>query len=293
MTNSTSPPNVTASRESPTVGVKSVGDTRNKTGGASKFENRIISMSLYGSDSHYTEGAIENGKLIDKVFPGWKLRIYLTKPEKSREYAGKDLDVPSDVIKELEHLNVDLVFMNPLTTGVKPMMWRFPVASDVTVERFIVRDADNRLIPRDAAEVELWIQSGKAFHCIRDHPFHSGWVIAGGLWGGVPSYLKLIVKRETFRKDMENYGFHYRQDILFLKEIVWPQVKDVAYCSDSVSCDKWESSHPFATNRSENLEFVGERIVNGHRKRKDVDVLRTHPTNPKCIPGPDPGVQLS
>ena len=282
MANSTSPSNVTPSSESSTVRLKTVSSTRNKTDEISKFENRVISMSLYGSNPRYTQGAIENAKLIDRVFPGWKLRIYLPKTEKSRHYSRKDLDVPSHVIQQLESLNVDLVFMNILTTGVKPVMWRFLVASDDTVDRFIVRDADSRLIPRDAAEVELWIQSGKAFHCIRDHPGHGGWPISGGLWGGVTSHLKFILKKnETFRKDMERNEVEYKQETVFLKEIVLPQVKDVAYCSDSVSCDKWEPSHPFATNRSENLEFIGEVIIDGHRRQHDVDILQKTSNKPE------------
>ena len=164
--------------------------TRNvtNTGGVAKGkeENRVISMSLYGSDPRYTRGAIENAKLITKVFPGWKLRIYLSNVS--------NVGVPSDIVKQLKTSNVDLVFMNPSTTKVKPMMWRFLVANDVTVDRFIVRDADSRLIPRDATEVEVWIQSGKAFHCIRDHSGQVGWPISGGLWGGIPSKLRLLVK---------------------------------------------------------------------------------------------------
>ena len=106
-------------------------------------------MSLYGSHPRHTQGAIENAKLIDKVFPGWKLRLYLPNTEKSTHSAVKDLSVPSDVIKQLESLNVDLVFINISTTLVKPMFWRFLVANDVRVDRFIVRDADSRLISRD------------------------------------------------------------------------------------------------------------------------------------------------
>ena len=269
-------------RETWTV-AESVGDiwkNASKTETTMRFEKRVISMSLYGSYARYTRGAIENAKLVDKVFPGWKLRIYLPKTDRSR----KDLVVPDNVIKQLKSLNVDLIFINFSTAVVKPMMWRFLVANDVTVDRFIVRDADSRLIPRDATEVERWIQSGKAFHCIRDHPGHSGWPISGGLWGGLVPYLKLILNQDTFRQKMENYGLHYTQDMVFLRDVVWPQVKHLAYCSDSASCDKWESSHPFTTNRSRKLEFVGEVIINGHRRHIDVDILRKTPVNPRCIP---------
>ena len=61
-------------------------------------------MSLYGSNPRYTRGAIENAKLVDKVFPGWKLRIYLSN--------ASDVAVPHDIVHQLKSLNVDLVFMN-------------------------------------------------------------------------------------------------------------------------------------------------------------------------------------
>ena len=258
--------------------------TRNGTNTANvtlrRKENRVISMSLYGSNPLYTRGAIENAKLVDKVFPEWKLRIYLPNTDRSR----KDIVVPDNVIKQLKSY-VDLVFINLPTTVVKPMMWRFLVANDITVDRFIVRDADSRLIPRDATEVERWIQSGKAFHCIRDHQGHRGWPVYGGLWGAVPSQLRLIVKNNTFEGKMGKFGPQFSQDQVFLRNVVWPQVKHDAYCSDSFTCRKKESSHPFATNRSANFEFVGEVIDgNGHRRDSDFRKIKKKPGSPYCIP---------
>ena len=36
--------------------------------------------------------------------------------------------------------------------------------------------------------VEEWIHSGKSFHIMRDHPYHSA-VVLGGMWGGVKGCL--------------------------------------------------------------------------------------------------------
>jgi len=60
------------------------------------------------------------------------------------------------------------------------------VLDDVGVEKFVVRDTDSRLTPRDGAVVADWLRHGAnhSFHCIRDHPSHSGYTISGGLWGG-------------------------------------------------------------------------------------------------------------
>ena len=245
-------------------------------------ENRVISMSLYGHNPRYVNGAIENAKLVNKVYPGWKLRIYL--PAKKKIQNGRGLQVPSFIVDELKSLNVDLVFMDTISTKVKPMMWRFLVANDVTVDRFIVRDADSRLISRDATEVERWIQSGEAFHCIRDHPGHTGWPISGGLWGAVPSKLRSILKNNTFEQ-MTNFSAQFFEDMEFLRNVVWPQVKNNTYCSDSYTCKKWASSHPFATNRSENFEFVGEVILgNGQRRPGDLGTMKKNPGSEKCRP---------
>ncbi|HPC77997.1 MAG TPA: hypothetical protein PK811_06665, partial [bacterium] len=44
------------------------------------------------------------------------------------------------------------------------------------------RDTDSRLNPREADAVEEWIESGKSFHIMRDHPQHNV-PICGGMWG--------------------------------------------------------------------------------------------------------------
>jgi hypothetical protein len=48
--------------------------------------------------------------------------------------------------------------------GIAGMFWRFLVADDPSVDRFIVRDADSRLNPRDALAVAEWVRSGTALH---------------------------------------------------------------------------------------------------------------------------------
>ena len=75
------------------------------------------------------------------------------------------------------------------------MMWRFMVADDMSIDRFLVRDTDSRLSSRDAVAVWAWEQSGKALHCIRDHPSHTGYALNGGMWGGKPTALRNILRR--------------------------------------------------------------------------------------------------
>ena len=163
-----------------------------------KKENLVISMSLYGSDPRYTNGALQNAHLFKDIYPQWKLRIYAPKMESLKQHSN--LKVPVDIINQLKSLDVDIIFMDVQKTKIKPMMWRFLVAEDIIVDRFIVPDIDSHLIKRDALEVEKWIQPGKAFHCIQDHPGHINWPVSGGLWGGVPSKMLIILQNTTFSK---------------------------------------------------------------------------------------------
>jgi hypothetical protein len=48
--------------------------------------------------------------------------------------------------------------------------WRFAVASDPAVARFLVRDVDSRLSSREVAAVQDWVLRKKPFHVMRDHP---------------------------------------------------------------------------------------------------------------------------
>jgi hypothetical protein len=53
------------------------------------------------------------------------------------------------------------------------MSWRFLVAADTDVERYVVRDIDSRLSLREQAAVDEWIESQKKSHVMRDHSSHS------------------------------------------------------------------------------------------------------------------------
>ena len=53
---------------------------------------------------------------------------------------------------------------------------------DPSVDLMVSRDLDSRLTTREQAAVQEWIDTGLAFHVMRDNPFH-GTEILGGMWG--------------------------------------------------------------------------------------------------------------
>merc|ERR1711968_7697 len=117
--------------------------------------------------------------------PGWVPRFYI------------DDSVPRHVWTTLRNMGAELRTVQPGIPGtlasrrsrgggISGMFWRFLVADDDTVDRFIVRDSDARISLRDAAAVADWEAADSKFtlHCIRDHKNH-GYEMNGGLWGGV------------------------------------------------------------------------------------------------------------
>ena len=99
----------------------------------------------------YTIGVLRNAELAPIVYPGWKVRVYL------------DRSVPKPVAQQLEALGAQLKFMDDqkMGGGIGGMFWRFLVAADPDVDRFIIRDSDSRINPRERLAVEEWIASGK------------------------------------------------------------------------------------------------------------------------------------
>jgi len=112
-------------------------------------EKRVISFGLYGNNPKYTTGAVRNAELRDTYFPGWVLRFYA------------DASVPGEILARLKELGCELVEMDKYKGEAAGMFWRFLVADDESVDRWIVRDSDSRLNARDRFAVEEWITSGK------------------------------------------------------------------------------------------------------------------------------------
>ena len=59
---------------------------------------------------------------------------------------------------------------------------RFLPLLDHSVDVMVSRDLDSRLTTREQAAVEEWLNTGLAFHVMRDNPQH-GTEILGGMWG--------------------------------------------------------------------------------------------------------------
>lgn len=203
----------------------------------------VVAFSLWGTADIYHRGALENARLVPSVYPGWTCRIY------------HDDSVPPEILAELDALGAERVVMPPGSGPVSGLYWRFLASDDPTVRRFVCRDCDSRVGPRERAAVEAWIASGKPFHVMRDHPLHSELMLAG-MWGGVAGLLpplKPLIDRfaaaETDRW----------QDQRFLRSHLWPLIADACLVHDS-----HQPGHgiPFPDHAGDPAEHaVGRRIV--------------------------------
>ena len=236
---------------------------------------RVITYSLYGKTPKYVLGACRNAELIGQVFPGWTARFYI------------DLDtVPAIVVKELKSHGAELVPIDMSRYGSQSMFWRFWAAADPTVERFISRDVDSRLMPRDAVAVNEWIRSGRDFHVVRDHPSHSLYPMSGGLWGAkrgaLPQVMSLI---RSFPTDS-----NYLTDMNFLNKLVWPiAMRQGVLQHDAFSCIEFDGALGFPVGVEANGNHVGQVFDEaGNGRQNDINALLSTEQPDACKPGGDP-----
>jgi len=196
---------------------------------------KIISFSLWGEDPKYCVGAIKNADLALQFYPGWVCRFHV------------GTSTPIEYVNQLKSKNNTEVIERQEKGNWEGMFWRFLDASDFSVEVMISRDTDSRLDEREAAAVKEWLQSGKKFHIMRDHPFHKTEIL-GGMWG----------VRNHFLGDMKHLiadytkGDYWQVDQNFLREIIYPIVKN-----NCMVHDEFFEKNPFPTRRKKG-HFVGQ-----------------------------------
>ena len=203
------------------------------------MSKKIISFSLYGHDPMYQIGAIRNLELQKKFYPGWICRFYVSQ------------EIPQDIILQLHRGGAEVIKKQRISF-LDGMFWRFLPAANPDVEVLIVRDADSRLGLREKRAVEAWLESGKGFHIMRDHPYH-GTLILGGMWGcktkAVPYLVPLIKKRW---KNFEKKG----DDQQFLAQRIYPRIRHDCLIHSEFIKYEGEASEDFPIKRQLN-EFVG------------------------------------
>jgi len=181
-------------------------------------ENKVISFALWGSDKRYAVGLQRNIELIHEYYPGWTMRVY----------------------HDNEHLKsapgLEMIYVGK-ADGCIGLYWRFRVAYDSVVDRWIVMDLDSRPNARSAQATNEWIDSGKPFHVIRDHKRHRKPIMGcyfGGVKNVVPNWEKLMDKwLKTCDPGNRKRGRYFKTDQFFLQKKIWPLVKGRCLAHDN------------------------------------------------------------
>jgi hypothetical protein len=173
------------------------------------MHKKVVSVSLWGNDPRYLQGAIKNSFLSQKHYPDWEFRIYAE-----------------------THLHVYLKaipakILAPVMEWANGRFWRFAPAFEADVDVVISRDCDSRISQREAFCVEEWIASGKKFHVIRDHERHYDFPMLGGMWG-VRGGLPLSIRASISECATDDTA--YLVDQIWLGNKVWTEsnaIRDV------------------------------------------------------------------
>jgi hypothetical protein len=155
----------------------------------------------------FLHGAVMNAKQCREFFPDWKVRIY------------HNDSVSNELLTELRDLGVDTIRVE--SNGTYGTFWRFRPLFEKGVDRVLVRDVDSRITWRDIRCVNEWVDSGKNFLVIRDHPSHYDWPIMAGMFGisgGLPDSINTIMNKYAVIHQ-------YISDQVFLAHHVWDYMK--------------------------------------------------------------------
>ncbi len=181
-------------------------------------KNNVCSFSLFGSNPRYLRGALYNVIIGKELFPEWTMRFYV------------DMTVPNELKDALKSLNAEILEQKNNQPIDRKLCWRFFVASDPEVGRFIVRDCDSTFGLREVIIVNEWIDSGKIFHIIRDWHTHT-YLMLAGLWGGVSNIITNVEDLiDQYLKIHIGLSRNIDQD--FLETCIWPIAKKSCFIHD-------------------------------------------------------------
>lgn len=212
-----------------------------------------IAFSIWGSNPRYLRGALRNALLIPELYPGWQARFYL------------DQSVPLELRELLLSLGAECVLMPEDQSLRQKLCWRFLVANDPSVGRFLVRDCDSVVSQREVAAVSEWLRSERWFHVMRDWWTHTDPMLAG-MWGGVagvlPDLQGLLRRYQPVAKETANV------DQWFLRDVLWGSVRQHALihdrCYRSEGSMTWPMPSPAGDSHVGQDEFSASRAQQAH-----------------------------
>lgn len=176
---------------------------------------KIFSFSLYGNDSIYNLGAINNAIKIREIFgEDWIIRFYVR-------------NVNSMILDKLIELGCQVIDMNDSNIKDGKFFRFLAIKKDNIV---FLRDCDSVVSYREKMMMTDFLNSNKKLHIIRDHPNHKEHIMAG-LFGfncsGISNIEEII--NNSNLKDLNQYNV----DQFFLSKFIYPKYKNNMLIHDS------------------------------------------------------------
>lgn len=205
------------------------------------MSKKVISFSLFGDSDIYCIGAIENVKLMPKIYENWVARFYVSD------------DVPNNIIEELKKHGAEVI-INEKNSTYDGLFWRFKPLYDDDVSVWISRDCDSRISDREKACVDEWLLSNKPVHIIRDAINHS-YEIMAGMFGINNDIFK---QKYSLPNIILNHSNSLTDDQTILNEKLWPLIQDDHLCHDY-----WIHNKPIGTPTYEINDIVHYDVAYG------------------------------
>jgi Tetratricopeptide repeat len=228
----------------------------------------VIAFSLWGEQPRYLRGALDNALAVPALYPGWQMRCHV------------DATVPAELRAALAGLGVDVRLEPPGQSLRRRLCWRFGVANDPSVGRFLVRDIDSLVGPRERAAVDAWIASDRWFHVLRDWWVHTDLVLAG-LWGGVagvlPDLAALLARYAPSHMETPNI------DQWFLRDELWGCIRQGVLVHDR--CFAVPGALPWPQPAPPGNEHVGQDVFSARRAQQE-ERLRDWLPRLRCLQVP-------
>jgi hypothetical protein len=203
---------------------------------------KIISFSLYGNSPIYTNGSIQNAKIIPTIYGNdWKVRFYVK-------------DVLNETVQILKDLNCEIIDMNNSNIRNGRMHRFLAIKKDNIV---LIRDCDSVITYREKMMVDQFINSKKKLHIIRDHPNHKEHIMAGMY---AFNCSKIDMNELVERSELKNNS-NYMSDQLFLGQSIYP-----LYTGDMLIHDNfnkfYREKNELVLKWPRQINHIGQRITN-------------------------------
>jgi len=205
-------------------------------------EKKAITFCVYGKKKMYTYGVLENIDIAKDLYPTWDVVVFFDSKS-----------VPPDIIQQAKDKGA-VVKVGPEYANASS---RFFVA-DMDYDRFISRDADSRIYPREVAAVADWMKEDWAIlHGMHDKEGDFDPLLAG-MWGAKIHPLREKLKQAYNEDKMQTLYKNfigdkkavYGDDQKFLEDIVLKAVGiDHFLTHESYKCHLFPHSRGFPITR--------------------------------------------